>query len=71
MRTVAPQTLNYLQKNLGTEPILVLGVEWVEGGQEILYADQKIEGESYPYPTIIQVGGFDTALMISGAGDSQ
>lgn len=71
MRTVAPQTLNYLQKNLGTEPILVLGVEWVEGGQEILYSDQRINNANYPYPTVIQVSGFDTALMVSGSGDSQ
>lgn len=71
MRTVAPQTLNYLQKNLGTEPILVLGVEWVDDGQEVLYSDQRINGENYPYPTIIQVSGFDTALMVSGSGDSQ
>jgi hypothetical protein len=71
MRTVAPQTLDYLQKNLGTEPILVLGIEWVENGQEILYSDQKINGANYPHPTITQVSGFDTALMVSGSGDSQ
>lgn len=71
MRTVAPQTLTYLQKNLGTEPILVLGVTWADNGQEVLYSDQCIEGKDYPYPTIIQASGFDTALTISGSGDSQ
>lgn len=71
MKTVAPQTLNYLQQSLGTEPILVLGIKWAEEGQEVLYSDQKIDGADYPYPTIIQVGGFDTALMVSGSGDSQ
>lgn len=71
MRTVAPQTLNYLQKNLGTEPILVLGIDWADDSQEVLYSDQKIDGADYPHPTIIQVGGFDTALMVTGSGDSQ
>lgn len=71
MRTVAPQTLSYLQKNQGTEPILVLGIAWTEGSQEVLYSDQRIDGANYPHPTIIQVSGFDTALMVSGSGDSQ
>ena len=71
MRTVAPQTLNYLQENLGTEPILILGIDWADDSQEVLYSDQKVAGADYPYPTIIQVGGFDTALMVTGSGDSQ
>ena len=71
MRTVTPSTLSYLQQNLGTEPILVLGVDWTGTGREVLYTDQKIDGAGYPHPTIIQMGGFDTALMVSGSGDSQ
>jgi hypothetical protein len=71
MRIVPPETLAYLQKNLGTEPILIIGIEWTEGSQEILYSDQRINGADYPYPTLIQISGFDTALMVSGAGDSQ
>ena len=71
MRTIPAPTLNYLQTNLGTDPILVLGVIWAEGGNEVLYADQKIDGADYPYPTLTQISGFDTALIVSGSGDSQ
>jgi hypothetical protein len=71
MRQVTPQTLNLLQKNLGTEPILLIEVEWIKDGQKIMYSDQRINDADYPYPTIIQVSGFDTALMVKGSSDSQ
>ncbi len=71
MRTVPAPTATYLQKNLGTNPTLILGIIWAEGGEEVLYADQKIDGADYPYPTLVQISGFDTALMVSGSGDSQ
>jgi len=71
MRQVTPQTLNLLQKNLGTEPILLIEIEWIKDGQKIMYSDQKINNADYPYPTIIQVSGFDTALMVKGSSDAQ
>ncbi len=70
MRTVSPHTLTALQQNIGTEPILVVGIEWVEGS-EVLYSDQKIDNADYPFPTIIKVGRLDTAMAISGSGDSR
>ncbi len=70
MRTVSAHTLAALQENLGTEPILVVGIEWVDG-TEVLYSDQEISDVNQVSPTIISVGSFDTALMVSGAGDSQ
>lgn len=70
MRTVSAHTLAALRENLGTEPILVLGIEWVDGA-EVLYSDQEITDTDQVSPTIVSVGSFDTALMVSGAGDSQ
>jgi hypothetical protein len=71
MKNVSPQTLAALQQDLGTEPILVIGVEWTDGSQEVLYSDQRIDGADYPYPVLTQVGSFDTALIVTGSGDSQ
>ena len=71
MRTVPAQTLAALQQDLGTEPILIIGVSWSEGSDEILYSDQRISGGAYPYPTLTQISSFDTAMLVSGSGDSQ
>ncbi len=71
MRDVPADVLSNLQKNHGTEPVLIIEVQWVDGDSAILYSDQKLSGAEYPYPTIIQVGNFDAAMQIDGAGDSQ
>lgn len=71
MRQVTPQTLSLLQKNLATEPILLVEIEWIKDGQKIMYSDRKIDNADYPYPTIVQISGFDTALMVKGSGDAQ
>ena len=39
MRTITPPVQTKLDQDLGTEPILLLEVEWVEGSP-ILYSDQ-------------------------------
>ncbi len=71
MRNVPADVLASLQKSHGTEPVLIIEVQWVDGGPSVMYSDQKLSGGDYPYPTIIQVGDFATALLVSGAGDSQ
>ena len=69
MRTVTPPLQAKLNQKLGTEPILLVEIEWVEGSP-IMYSDQKIDGADYPYPIILEMGGFDTSMMLSGASDS-
>jgi len=71
MREVPAGVLSHLQKNQGTEPLLIIEVQWVANGPRILYSDQKLSGIDYPYPTIIQVGSFDMATQIDSAGDAQ
>lgn len=71
MRDVPADVLSSLQKNHGIEPVLIIEVQWVDGGPLVLYSDQKLSGADYPYPTIIQVGNFDAAMQVDGAGDSQ
>ncbi len=69
MRSVTPPLQAKLDQNLGTEPIILVEIEWVDGSP-IMYSDQKIAGADYPYPTILNMGGFDTSMMLSGASDS-
>lgn len=71
MRTLAPQMLDEIQRQHGAESTLVLEVEWVPGGQKVMYSDKKIEGQNYPYPYINSVGSFNTSLQVTGAGESQ
>ncbi len=68
MRTVTPQILKALETNLGSKPLLIIGVTWVENGNEILYSDQILEG---CIPGIVSINDFDTVLTIEGANDSQ
>lgn len=71
MRSITPQTLKLLQQERGTELILILGIQWVEDGLVQLYADQKIDGQDYPYPAIIEIGHLDTVQTVSSINDSQ
>lgn len=71
MRDVPAGILSNLQQQHGTEPMLIVEVQWAEGGEKVMYSDQKLSGLDYPYPTIIQVGSFDMATLVSGASDSQ
>jgi len=67
MRTVTPQTAALLQQRLGTEPLLLIEVEWVDGST-LLYSDQDIAGAQ---AKIVSLGGFDTSMMLTGSSDSQ
>jgi len=71
MRDVPADVLSYLQTSHGTEPILIVEVQWVDDGPMVAYSDQRISGADYPYPTILQVGDFDMAMQVDGSGDSQ
>jgi hypothetical protein len=71
MRDVPSGILSNLQQQHGAEPMLIVEVQWVDDGPRVMYADQKLNGASYPYPQIIQVGNFDMAIQVDGASDSQ
>lgn len=71
MRDVPADVLASLQKSHGTEPVLIIEIQWVDNGPSVMYSDQKLSGGEYPYPTIIQVSNFDVAMLVGGSGDSQ
>lgn len=67
MRTIPTAMQNYLNQNVGTEPILVAEIEWVDG-TPIPYSDQDLDGAS---TRLIEVDGFDISRQLEGSSDSQ
>ena len=71
MRDVPEDVLAHLQTDHGAEPVIIVEIQWVADGPTIMYSDQKLSGLNYPYPTILQISDFDTAMQVGGSGDSQ
>ena len=67
MRTVTANAQSLLSQNMGTELIVLLEIEWVDGGT-LTYSDQVFENA---LPLILSMGGFDGSMMLDGASDSQ
>ena len=67
MRTVTANASAILSQNTGTEMLVLLEVEWVDGGT-YLYSDQELSGAD---PKIITMGGFDSSMILEGSGDTQ
>jgi len=67
MRSITSNTQDLLNQNMGTELMVLVEIEWVDGGS-IYYSDQDIEGAK---TKILELGGFDTSMMLEGANTSQ
>lgn len=67
-RTIPAAALTELAKNLGTEPINIIEIEWVDG-QRISYADRDIDPGIKG--TILEVSDLDDVIDITGGGTSQ
>jgi hypothetical protein len=52
---------------MGTEFMVILEVEWAEGGS-FFYSDQDVDGCE---AKILSMGGFDTSMILEGSSDSQ
>ena len=69
MKTPTPQIQTHLKQQYGTEPILLVEVEWVPG-MPILYSDRKIDDKDYPYPLILKMSGFDTTINLKASSSN-
>jgi hypothetical protein len=69
-RTFSTAVLAEIKRQYGSEPLMIVEVEWTDG-TPIAYADQKLNGDNYPFPTLINVGNFDTTRVVSGSSDSR
>lgn len=68
MKDLTPSLQETLQKKTGLEPILLVEVQWKEGGQRYLYSATTFGNAR---PVLLNVSGLDFAIQLDGAGDSQ
>lgn len=67
MRTLTANAQAKLSQNTGTELMVILEVEWTDGGS-VFYSDQEVAGCQ---AKILDMGGFDTSMVLEGSSDSQ
>jgi len=65
MRSISSSALAKLAQKRGVEPILVVGIQWTEGGIFKLYADREIEGQPGVKASILEIGELDSILAVS------
>ena len=67
-RTISNDALTKLTTQLGTEPISILEIAWVKGGQPLSYADRSIE--NIP-GKILELSTLDNVINFSANSQSQ
>lgn len=68
-RTISANSLTKLATNLGTEPINIIEIQWVEGGPRHAYADRDIDGGVQG--KILDLSQMDAVVQVSKGSDSQ
>jgi hypothetical protein len=68
-RNLSETSLAKLAQNLGTEPIVIIEIQWVDGGPRVAYSDRDIAGGIKG--AILEVSGLDDVVQVSGGGQSQ
>lgn len=73
VRTISAASQAKLDQNLGTEPALIIEIQWVDGGSIYRYSDKDISNTE---GKILQVSGLDNTVVVQGvksgtSGDSQ
>jgi len=70
MRSISASALTQLQTNLGTEPGIIIEVQWVEGGQRITYGDEDIPVANIK-GRILEVSDMDNVINVNSGGQTQ
>jgi hypothetical protein len=72
MRTLTSAAQTKLATQYGTEPLVIIEIQWVENGNRLAYADRKIviDGETVVHGQIIELGSIDAAVKVDGTSDS-
>src|SRR5690606_28158960 len=73
VRSISALAQQYLDENFGTEPIVIIEIQWVNGGSVSTYSDKNLGGKE---GKILQVSGLDNTTVIQGvqsgvSGDTQ
>jgi len=69
MRTLSASALAKLQTRLGTEPVVIVEIQWLQDGGWSMYADRDIENTVKG--KILELGSMDDVVGISENNDSQ
>ncbi len=69
MRSLSAAALTKLQTRHGTEPVVILEIQWVQAGGWSQYADRNIS--TVVDGKILELSGLDDVINISGSEDSQ
>lgn len=67
-RIISAPSLAKLATNLGTEPVIVIEIQWVAGGPRTAYGDKTVPGVK---GTIHEISGLDDVVQVSGGSQSQ
>jgi hypothetical protein len=67
-RTISSASLAKLASNFGTEPVIVLEIQWVRGGPRTTYGDKAVPGVK---GVIQEISGLDDVVQVSGGSQSQ
>jgi hypothetical protein len=65
MRSISAAGLTKLAKKLGNESVIIVEIQWSEGGSKQLYGDVDVPAEGVR-GVIQDVGGLDNVITISG-----
>ncbi len=68
MRNLSGDALNKLATKLGTEPVTIIEIDWVEDGSSILYADRTV---GTILGKIQEVGDLDNVINVTDSDSSQ
>lgn len=68
-RNISAPSLAKIGQQFGAEPIVILEIQWTEGGQLFKYADREIQPDIRG--RVQQLGNIDAVVQVDKGGDSQ
>ncbi len=73
VRTISAASQAKLDQDLGTEPAIIVEIQWVDGGSIYTYSDKNITSNE---GKILEISGLDNTVVVQGSqsgtsGDSQ
>lgn len=63
VRSISSASQQKLDQNLGTEPALIVEIQWVDGGSIYTYSDKDLGGSE---GKILEVSGLDNTVVVQG-----
>lgn len=68
MRQISPASLAKIAERRGTEPILLVQIQWADGGPLLTYSDRSLPGI---FGVVLEVSNLENVVDVSGSTASQ